>query len=81
MKRCGARNKKDPSKTCQRWAMHGKRRCYLHGGKATGPKTPEGMARALSKLKRGKSGEIGQKLRKPPKWTAEELWHLIEGVD
>lgn len=26
-------------------------RCKLHGGKSTGPKTPEGKAKALSKLR------------------------------
>ena len=41
--RCGARNRKGTP--CQLPAMHGRRRCRLHGGKSTGPKTPAGRAR------------------------------------
>jgi hypothetical protein len=29
---------------CRRWAVPGKTRCHLHGGRSTGPKTPEGQA-------------------------------------
>jgi hypothetical protein len=32
---------------CRKWAVPGKTRCYLHGGKSTGPRTPEGKAASL----------------------------------
>ena len=41
--RCGARNRKGTP--CQLPAMHGRRRCALHGGKSTGPRTMEGVER------------------------------------
>lgn len=46
--KCLAKTRKDTP--CQ--APAGIRgRCKLHGGKSTGPKTPEGKAKALSKLR------------------------------
>lgn len=57
-KRCGARCKSRNHAPCQ--APGAKRpdgtrskRCRVHGGLSTGAKTPEGRAKALSKLKRG----------------------------
>ena len=41
--RCGARNRAGNS--CQAPAMRGKQRCRLHGGKATGARTIEGIHR------------------------------------
>ena len=38
--RCGAKTRK--SKPCLNLSEPGKRRCKFHGGKSTGPKTPEG---------------------------------------
>jgi hypothetical protein len=43
--RCGARRKSD-GRPCQQPAMRNKTRCRLHGGKSTGPRTPEGLERA-----------------------------------
>src|SRR6266568_1137873 len=42
--RCGARSKRT-GKPCQGAAMPNGR-CKLHGGKSTGPRTPEGLARS-----------------------------------
>jgi len=42
--RCGAKTR--AGTPCQQPAMRGKRRCRLHGGKSTGPRTPEGLERA-----------------------------------
>jgi hypothetical protein len=42
--RCGAKTR--AGTPCQCPAMRGKRRCYLHGGKSTGPRTPEGLERS-----------------------------------
>src|SRR5262252_3288826 len=42
--RCGARSKRT-GKPCRGAAMPNGR-CKLHGGKSTGPRTPEGLARS-----------------------------------
>jgi hypothetical protein len=42
--RCGAKRKHD-GRSCQQPAM-GNGRCRFHGGKSTGPKTPDGAQRA-----------------------------------
>ena len=41
--RCGAKTRKDTP--CQRPAYKRNGRCSLHGGKSTGPKTEDGLAR------------------------------------
>ena len=38
--------------TCAHKALPGKRRCRFHGGKSTGPKTPEGRARIAEAQRR-----------------------------
>lgn len=57
--RCGARTRQ--GRPCQapavwnnRWDMPRNGRCRMHGGASTGPKTPEGKARALANLLVGK---------------------------
>ena len=51
--RCGAKLKSREDETCRQTAMSNGR-CYLHGGKSTGPRTQEGLARMkLSKTKHG----------------------------
>ena len=42
--RCGALTRKRTS--CQCPAMRHRRRCRLHGGLSTGPRTPEGLERS-----------------------------------
>lgn len=49
---CGAKRHRD-GLPCRAASEPGKRRCRFHGGKSTGPRTPEGKARALANLKRG----------------------------
>jgi len=41
--RCGARTR--AGCPCRAPAIHGKLRCRMHGGRSTGPRTPEGRAR------------------------------------
>jgi hypothetical protein len=41
--RCGAKTR--GGDVCKMRVEPGKRRCRFHGGKSTGPKTPEGRAR------------------------------------
>lgn len=42
--RCGAHARS--GKPCRAPALRGKKRCRLHGGLSTGPRTPEGLARS-----------------------------------
>jgi len=43
MKFCFARTR--DGRNCQKYVMKNKKRCRLHGGLSTGPKTAEGKAR------------------------------------
>lgn len=47
---CGAKRHRD-GRPCQARSEPGKRRCRFHGGRSTGPRTPEGKARALANLR------------------------------
>ncbi len=47
--RCGARRHRD-GEPCQAWSEPGRRRCRFHGGRSTGPRTPEGKARVAKNL-------------------------------
>lgn len=49
--RCGALTR--GGKRCGAWPVCGSRRCRMHGGASTGPKTAEGRARSLANLRRG----------------------------
>jgi hypothetical protein len=49
--RCGAKRHRD-GEPCQALSEPGKRRCRFHGGKSTGPRTPEGKARCTANLPR-----------------------------
>jgi hypothetical protein len=58
--RCGAKTRAGAS--CKRRPELGKARCRNHGGCSTGPRTPEGRARALEALARGRK----QRRKRPP---------------
>ena len=52
-RRCGAKTRSGTP--CAKYPIAGKRRCRLHGGMSTGPRTPEGRARiAQANLRHGK---------------------------
>ena len=52
-RRCGAKTRSGTP--CAKYPIAGKRRCRLHGGAATGPKTAEGRARiAAANTKHGR---------------------------
>jgi hypothetical protein len=42
------------SSWCRNWPVRGKKRCRLHGGFATGPRTPEGKARTIAAMVEGR---------------------------
>ena len=42
--RCGARTRRQTACRCP--SMRNRTRCRLHGGKSTGPRTPEGLERS-----------------------------------
>src|SRR5215472_12112597 len=45
---------------CRNWAVPGKLRCHLHGGRSTGPRTPEGKARSLAARLEGRRRRIAE---------------------
>jgi hypothetical protein len=57
--RCGAKTRRGTA--CQCPAMRKRRRCRLHGGKSTGPRTAEGLAR--SRRARWKHGAYSREVR------------------
>jgi hypothetical protein len=42
------------SSRCRNWPVRGKKRCRLHGGFSTGPRTPEGKARTIAAMVEGR---------------------------
>ena len=67
---CGARPKHKTARAagrfrglspfCRRWAVPGKTRCHLHGGRSTGPRTPEGKAASLAARLEGRRRRIAE---------------------
>src|SRR5215472_6689051 len=55
-----ARDWRTAFRRCRKWAVPGKTRCYLHGGKSTGPRTPEGKAASLAARLEGRRRRIAQ---------------------
>lgn len=53
--RCGALCRS--GEPCKLRVVEGKRRCRLHGGKSTGPKTPEGRARIAESNRKRKENK------------------------
>jgi hypothetical protein len=58
--RCGARTRGEGA-PCRGPAVRGKRRCRLHGGASTGPRTAEGLERL--RAARTRHGAYGQEAR------------------
>jgi hypothetical protein len=45
-RRCGAKTR--PGGACQNPVVTNRNRCRMHGGRSTGPRTPEGKARSIA---------------------------------
>lgn len=72
IERCGARTSDGP---CQEMAIPGKRRCRLHGGLSTGPRTRAGHAKCLAGRVRSyeRSEEIRRQVRKEIETDRERI--------
>jgi hypothetical protein len=58
------------SSWCRNWPVRGKKRCRLHGGFSTGPRTAEGKARTIAAMVEGRR-RLLEKLKaegKPVPW-------------
>jgi len=66
--RCQAKAK-STGKRCGNPAMKGKRVCYIHGGRSTGPKTKEGLER--SKRANWKHGNYSEQATTRRKYVNE----------
>jgi hypothetical protein len=55
---CGARTRKGAP--CQSKLLLAGRKCKFHGGKSTGPRTPEGRAKAIAAMLAGRFSEEGR---------------------
>lgn len=76
-RRCGAMTRRRTA--CQCPAMQNRRRCRLHGGKSTGPRTPEGLER--SRRANWKHGVYSQETRAvlaAGRRHRRELWALLK---
>jgi hypothetical protein len=49
------RGKAGEPRRCRRWATPGHSRCALHGSKATGPTSPQGLASTIAAMKAGRA--------------------------
>jgi len=75
--RCGARTR--AGCPCRAPAIHGKLRCRMHGGRSTGPRTPEGLARL--RAARTIHGHDGAEARARDRWRLTFLRRARVGSD
>ena len=55
---------------CRNWALPGSKRCRLHGGHSTGPRTPEGKCRTIAAMNEGRARWLAERKAegKPIPW-------------
>ena len=74
---CGARTRQ--GHPCRRAALRGRRRCRMHGGHSTGPRTPEGLEH--SRGARWVHGRFSEKTRRARAAAVErsqaEMWEEL----
>ncbi len=69
--RCGARTRR--GQPCQAPAIKGKKRCRMHGGRSTGPRTPEGLERSRrARWKHGRYSKAAIEARRTAHWETPE---------
>jgi hypothetical protein len=68
---CGARSRGGWS--CRSRALYPNGRCHFHGGPSTGARTPEGLARALEALARGRATQKAARRAVSPAGRIEAL--------
>ena len=77
--RCGAiAHSANPARVrgrrCRNWPVDGMKRCRFHGGLSTGPKTPEGKARAIAAMVAGRKLWLERKKRERTAATLEQIY-------
>ena len=79
VRRCGAMTRRRTA--CAQPAMRKRRRCRLHGGKSTGPRTPEGLeASRGARLTHGVYSRETKQLLADKRRRWRELCALLGGV-
>jgi hypothetical protein len=79
-KRCGAKTRSDHP--CKNFPLKGKRRCKLHGGMSTGPKTAEGIERIRqASLKHGRYTKVAIPRRRVNRELLRQMRELIDAVE
>ena len=78
--RCGARTRRQTACLCP--AMQGKRRCRLHGGASTGPRTREGLERSrTARLVHGRYSRAARLERVTYRRLSREFASLLRDLD
>ena len=76
-KRCLAKTRR--GKECQRPAIIGSGRCRLHGGRSTGPRTEEGLARiSAANMKHGRKTKERLAEAKARAQANREIWYALK---
>lgn len=75
--RCGATTRRQTA--CQCPALRNRRRCRLHGGKSTGPRTPDGRERSRrANWKHGTYSRETRTMLAESRRQWRELWALLD---
>ena len=76
-KRCLAKTRRGTE--CQRLAITGAGRCRLHGGRSTGPRTEEGLARiSAANMKHGRKTKERLAEAKARAQANREIWYALK---
>ena len=71
--RCGARTRSADRHPCRAHPVKGKRRCRMHGGLSTGPRTPEGLERSRrANWKHGRYSREALEAKRRANWVTKE---------
>ena len=77
---CGAKTR--GGAPCKKHPITGRKRCRLHGGRSTGPKTPEGLARMrAAKTKHGLFTAAGKAEKQKDRDYAAEIEEIACRTD